>query len=249
MYLRILFLLIIPVSFFLSCQPNQSENPKLDGLKAYYYPVNELEDGLVYVYENTTLNNQPEYWLHKTVYDEAGNQFLVSSKYNLLFNQTYMIREWIVADGSLIKDYRIFQQDSATDKSIISTATINQNVRYPFKAVKADSLAYRFNLDFKILPDTSTEYKITIDRRFDKGLKYFWEGDSLDAVQFSCTEYRSMQNNTAGGAWDETSKSVEIYVKGIGLVYKDSDSKAFPYQNILKKRISMDEFLALQKNQ
>lgn len=215
-------------------------------LKDYYYPVNELEEGLVYLYENEALNNQAEYWLHKTVYDEAGNQYLVSTQYNLLFNQNQMIREWIVADGSLVKDYRFFQEDSTSGRSIASKATINQNVRFPFKAVKSDSLAYRFNLDFIILPDTSTSYNITIDRSFDKFLKYSWNGDSLEAVQIKCKEFRSMQNNVKGGAFDNESASIEIYVKGLGLVYKDSDSKIFPYKIRLKDRLSMEEFQALQ---
>lgn len=245
---------LITISLFfilLSCKneaaSNNDQSSSFLQLKEYYYPVNDLEKGLVYLYENEALNNQAEYWLHKTVYDEASNQYLVSTQYNIFFNQNQMIREWIVADGSLVKDYRFFQEDSISGRSVASKATINQNIRFPFKAVKSDSLAYRFNLDFIILPDSSTAYNITVDRSFDKFLKYPWKGDSLDAVQIKCKEFRSMQNNTEGGAFNNESTSVEIYAKGLGLVYKDSDSKIFPYKIRLTDRISMEEFEALQK--
>ena len=147
MLLRLSFFVIIS-TLAIACQQKSKDTSKSNSpsnqLKDYYYPVNELEDGLIYVYENEILNNQSEYWLHKTVYDESGNQYLVSTQYNILFDQNQLIREWIVADGSLVNDYRFFQKDTDTDKTIGSQANIYENVRKKTKFLNKFLLAIEF---------------------------------------------------------------------------------------------------------
>ncbi len=242
-----LFLLSACTSTNVEKEEEQNKDESYQMLKDYYYPVDDLAEGMVYIYENKKMNNQPDYWLYKTVYDEAGNQFLVATQYNLFFDQRQMLREWVVADGTILKDYRFFQKDTASGKVLGSQATIQENVIFPFKAVDDQDLAYRFQLKFSILPDTAVEYKITRDRKFDKYLKYEYNGEELDAVQFKSIEYTSVENDVEGGSWDMQANLVEIYAKGLGLVYKSSDSKALPYEIQLKERISVQDFEAMQK--
>ncbi len=243
-------IVLFAVILLLACNDKKKKSAPstMEVLNKYYYPLQELNgDGMVYEYWNDSLKLVADYWLYKTVKDEAGDLFLISAGYNGLFEQTVFSREWIVADGTLLKDYQFYVTDSASGKSIITAAKIEDNVYFPFKPTLDSGKVYRYRMKTKLPPDTTLNFDIVRDRRFDKFLEYEFEGKKLAAVQFLVTEYYNVFDNTnKGGDFKITSEIKEIYAKGIGLVYIEKRGDAINYRNRLKRRISPDEFLKMQ---
>jgi hypothetical protein len=245
-----ILIVLIAVVFLLACNDkNKKSAPaKMEALNKYYYPLQELSgDGLVYEYLNDSLKIVADYWLYKTVKDESGDLFLIAAGYNSLYEQTAFSRESIVVDGTLLKDYQFYVTDSASGKSIITAAKIEENVYFPFKPTIDSGKVYRYRMKTKLPPDTTLNFDIVRDRRFDKFLDYEFEGKKLAAVQFLVTEYYNAFDNTnKGGDFKVTSEIKEIYAEGIGLVFIEKKGEAISYRNRLKRRISPDEFIKMQ---
>jgi hypothetical protein len=219
----------------------------LQPLKKFYFPFDELSEGLVYEYVDDSTGFTVDYWLYKTVKDEAGDRFLIATGYDAFFEQRYFSREWIVANGTILKDYLFMQPDSVTKKSVVRPAKIEENVIFPFNPVKDTSLAYRFRIKFSLLPDTAMNYDLVRNRKFDQYLDYEFEGKKLPAVQFSADEFIEAKDTIKeGGHWNINSKMIEIYAEGIGLVFKEKRGAGANFKNRLKRRMTPTEFEKLQ---
>ena len=242
-----LFSLILVLA---ACNTKTEQKSSVDqSLKKFYFPLSELSaDGLVYEFVDDSLGVAVDYWLYKTVKDNAGDLFLIATGYDALFEQRYFSREWVVADGTILKDYQFMQTDSATSRSIVTPAKIEENIIFPFNPTKDSTKAYRFRMKFSLPPDTAMQYDLVRDRKFDKFLDYDFEGKKINAVQFSSTEYVTAIDRTNGGHWDINSEMIEIYAEGIGLVYKEKKGKGANFKQRLKRRISPDEFSKLKSN-
>lgn len=248
-------LLIFPtlLLLFFSCNSNkdQSSTSKTDtvspqALKKFYYPLEELsEDGLVYVYIDDSVKAPADYWLFKTVKDEAGNLFLIGNSYDAKLEQRYFSREWIVANGIILKDYHFIQTDSLSGKSIVRPAKIDENVVFPFNPTNDSSMAYRFRIKFSLLPDTAMNFDLVRDRKFERYTEYEYRDTKLKAVEFSAKEYIEAKDSINGGYWTINSEMKEIYAEGIGLVYIEKKGPGANFRYRLEKRISPDEFLKL----
>jgi len=249
--MRTLFILFFSVMVLSACN-NENKNEKqveYQSLKKFYYPLEELKgDGLVYVYYNDSLGLVTDYWLYKTVKDDAGDLFLIAAGYNAIFEQQYFSRQWIVADGTILKDYQFMTTDSASGKSIITPAKIEDNVYFPYNPTQDSSKAYRFRMKFALPPDTALQYDLVRDRKFDKFLEYEYEGKKLPAAQFSSKEYINASDRINGGNFDIKSEIKEIYALGIGLVYIEKSGNGVNFKQRLKRRISPDEFINLQSD-
>lgn len=248
---NLLYLLI--VLLFCACQGNGSEKSKTSAdaaqpLKKFYYPVDSLEDGLVYEFVDDSTGNTINYYLFKTVKDEAGDKFLICTGYNAFFEQQFMSREWIVADGTIQKDYLIMQFDSASGKSLVRPAKIEEAVVFPFSPVKDSAMAYRFRIKFTLLPDTALLYDFIKDRRFDSFTTCSFEGKELKAAKIKINETREGADRTQdGGHWSVKQTSTEIYAEGIGLVSVEQKYENRSAVSRLKRRMSVEEFQKLLK--
>ena len=228
---------------------NKSMNDSLQVLKKFYYPIDSLEEGLVYEYVDDSTGFTYDYWLYKTVRDDAGDKFLIGTGYDAFFEQRYFSREWIVANGTVQKDYLFMQTDSSTGKSAIRPATIVSDVLYPFSPVKDSSMAYRFRIKFSLLPDTALQYDLTKDRLFDSYSTYNFNGKELKTAIFKINEHMEAADRTKdGGHWDLKSELKEIYAEGIGLVFKERKSKVLNSRIRLKSIMSIEEFQKKQKS-
>lgn len=226
-----------------------NDNEDLQQLKKYYYPIDSLQEGMVYEYVDETTGNLVGYWSYKTVEDEAGNHYLISTGYNPFFEQEQFSREWIVATGTILKDYQFIQTDSVTMKSILRPAKIEESVVFPFEAVTDTSLAYRFRMKFSLLPDTSTQYDLVRDRKFGKYTNYTYMGKDYKAVEFNTKEYIDVHNPAEGGDWQLNSEMKEIFVAGIGLVYTRKKSEGVNYTHRLHRRFTSAEFMKMKAEQ
>ncbi len=251
-YLSLISILTLVFSLK-SCVPTSSSTSSsgeaLQLLKKFYYPFDALDDGMVYEYVDEKSGALVGYWFYKTVKDSMGDRYLLGVRYNVFFEQEQFSKEWIVANGTILKDYHFIQKDSVSDKALIRPAEIEENVIFPFEAVTDSSLAYRFRLKFSLLPDSSTLYNLVRDRKFSRYIDYEFEGKSYKAVEFKSKEYLNVHNPVEGGNWDIESEMIEIFAEGIGLVYTAKKSDAVNYTHRLKRRLNTQEFEALAQEE
>ena len=105
-----------------------SSQEEVQQLKKFYYPIDSLGDGMVYEYVDEQTGSTVGYWHYNTIKDEAGNRYLIGSNYSPFFEQEQFSREWIVATGTILKDYQFIQLDSISMKSVIRPAKIEESV-------------------------------------------------------------------------------------------------------------------------
>lgn len=228
-YLISCFLLL----FMFSCQPKETpentEESTQNGLdntfytKDYYYPVESLSEEKIYEYvlENEGQTYLSHYISLKTEIEEDGTIYLISKYYAPNFQQNQQIKEWIIKDGVITKEYTFLIMDSLSQNLKEYPNEVSQNVVFPFYASLDSAMAYRFVCEMKLPPDFLT-VKLVRDRKFSKDLSYTYQDEVLDAVAFTATDLYDIENTEGGGFWNQKKASIEVYAKGIGLVYKET---------------------------
>jgi hypothetical protein len=213
--------------------------------KAYYYPAEELSAGKVYEY--VIVHEGEEYlshfWHLQSEKDTEGNLFLIWNRYNAQLQNDQYIKEWIIEDGVITKEYNFFVLDSATNSIKEYPNDVSQNVVFPFNASTDSAMAYRFVCEMKLPPDFLTA-KLIRDRKFAKSTKFNYNGKEVDAVAFTCTDLYDIENVEEGGFWNIKKAVVEIYAKGTGLVYQEEKTAGQEGSEVTKLRAiySFEEF-------
>jgi hypothetical protein len=217
-----------------------------DTLKSYYYPLKDLEDGLVYEYAYSSNQQTAYYWFLKQVKDEAGNWSLVGTRYGANFETEALTRERVYPNGTAYELYQFVVLDTATGKDNIYPHNISQPTAFPFEIPAKQGQAYRFQSKFNLPPDLTMNYEFTRDRQFSKFLEFDYQQKKQAAVEFVGYDYLTLNDTTNGGFFKLDSADMkEIYVQNIGLV--QIERKAPSGQNVtwtLKARYSMDSFLS-----
>ncbi len=245
---------LIPLLFIYSCtplpEPEKAEHNSFY-TKAYYYPAEELEAGKVYEY--VIVHDGEEYlshfWHLQSEKDQEGNLFLIWNRYNAQLQKDQYIKEWIIEDGVITKEYKFFVLDSATNKLKEYPNDVSQNVVFPFNASTDTAMAYRFVCEMKLPPDFLTA-KLIRDRKFGSSTKFNYKDQEVDAVAFTCTDLYDIENVEEGGFWNIKKAVVEIYAKGTGLVYQEEKRAGQQGSEVTKLRTiySIEEFENLLKS-
>ena len=158
----IIFALLI--LFVYSCTPannNREQDPTDQNsfyTKDYYYPVEDLDSGKVYEYVVVHEGEEfiSHYWHLQSKKDTNGNLFLIWERYNGLLKKDQYIKEWIINDGVITKEYNFFILDSTTKELNEYPNNVSQNVVFPFNASLDSVMAYRFVCEMKLPPDFLT---------------------------------------------------------------------------------------------
>lgn len=190
-------------------------NGKRD-IRAYYFPIENLKNGLVYAYasgEGDTTDRR--YWYFNTMERDSGT-FLIGTQYDRYFAINQITREKIVASGSLARNTFLYEQDTASGKSIPVRAAIESANIFPFQV--SDSLGViLFQLSYHPPADTAATIYIIRNRRFlGDGPDFEFGGKRYPTVRFGLQE--AVGHNKEGSAEVE-GRGEEWYAKGLGLVY------------------------------
>jgi len=233
---------------------NNNQNPEgnnppssysSDTLKSYYYPLKELENGLVYEYIYPSNQQTAYYWFFKQVKDEAGNWNLVGTRYSANFETEALTRERVYPNGTAYELYQFVVLDTPSQKDKIYPHRISQPTAFPFEIPAKKDQSYRFQSQFNLPPDMTMDYEFTRDRRFSQFLDYEYQQKKQPAVEFLGYDYLVLNDTTNGGYFTLDSADMkEIFVQNIGLVY--AERKAPSGQTVawaLKGRYDMDSFL------
>lgn len=230
---------------FASCGEKTTEKTaEIQPLKKYYYPLAELKEGLVYEYLNDSTQLIDFFWFFKTVEDEAGNWFLISTRYNTDFNQDQISRERVYANGTSAESYRFLQTDSA-GQVMMADGRIQEPVMYPFDIPADTNLVYRFKMEFNLPSDPTLTYRLTRDRRFNRLEELPIQGKNTPCAVFENMQHLALGDSTHGGHWQlDSSRTTEIYAQNIGLVKTVIRlSTGATSSHSLKSRLTMSEFM------
>lgn len=230
------------------CESSPAPVADTQPLKAFYYPLAELKDGLVYEYVNDSTQSIDHYWFFKTVEDEAGNWFLVSTRYNRGFVQDQLIRERVYANGTACEDYRFFVRDSA-GHDVAYPCVVSASTMYPFEIPNDSVMVYRFQMTFFLPPDVTMRYRFTRDRRFVRLDELPIDGKATKVAVFDNLDFIALSDSVKGGHWNiDSSRVREVYAQGVGLVQLAKQMPSGQVNSIrLRARYPMDSFVVKAK--
>ena len=224
---------------------NSASNYPIDTLKSYYYPLKDLQEGLIYEYAYQSTQQTAYYWFLKTVTDEAGHWNLVGTRYGANFETEALSTERVYPNGTAYELYQFVILDTPTQKDKIYPHRIAQPTAFPFEIPAKKEQSYRFQSQFNLPPDMTMNYEFTRDRRFSQFLNFDYQQKKQAAVEFLGYDYLTLNDTTNGGFFKLDSANIkEIYVQNIGLVYTEREAPSGQMVAwTLKGRYDMDSFL------
>jgi len=211
-------------------------------IKDFYYPVEELQEGLVYHYSSTN-NNQDgldHYWFFKA-HDINNSKQLTGQFYDHNRQTLQFFRQNITTSGALLEDYRLYTSDSIAQT--IPVKVLYNNV-FPF-SISDTTAVYLYKLEY-INPQDSSINTITRNRRYGGEREWTHNGKTYPAIRIEILEQIS---NDLNGVLTIDLKGYEIYAEGIGLVYTERISNDGSSHMIdqLVDRVTMEDFAESSK--
>lgn len=208
------------------------ENNQRD-IRGYYFPMEKLAGGEVYVYESVgNTGTDSVYWYHRSFL--KGEQKIFSST----FYENYMVplkqvQEEVVHNGLLLKDLYFYDLPDATKgyKQQRTEVKIVAGNCFPF-VVKDRFGVFLYHIQWKTKDSDSTTYSVIKNRMFMGDTTFTLDKREIPAVFFKVKEKIEIENEGVSGQLFE---GIEIYAKGIGLVYygkKVSDETKIAYRYV-----------------
>lgn len=215
-------------------------DPSHRNIKAYYFPIDDLKQGMVYQYESTQNGtSQPEYWYYKTLVRDSG-LYLAATNYDHQFAIVQIRSENIVKSGAIAKDYFLYEPDTLHRKMVQVKAQITAADLFPFSVT--DSLGvFLFKLNYHPANDSnSTNYVIRNRRYLGDAPDFELEGKKYPCMRMGI---REVVGNEREGSWEAEGEGEEWYAKGLGLVYykKTFNKGQLVLESKLKTRFPMSE--------
>lgn len=207
-------------------------------LEPYYFPLDELRDGLVYEYRGATNSlDPPFYWYYRTI-EQDGATYLVGMYYDLNFSPYQFMREEKVSNGMLLVDTYFYGNDS-TGRQVQSPVEIEAGNVFSFEPPDPKKVLF-YKIRFPLPEDPGTTCSLTRNRQFVSDTTYTYGGKTYDAAIFYVRELIDIED---AGHVEQEFGGTEIYAKGLGLVYfRKNVSNTFTTEYQLVDRYTMEAF-------
>lgn len=215
MFSKIHYLFIISVlALFFSCQDTPEKTAAKYHFKDYYYPIDDLRSGKVYIYEPVNNDSIAPYFTY--LLNNGG--YLTRTEYNTDFKITQIATEDVVRNGTLLHRQRLCQYFPETpDLCQPIDVKIESPAVFPFEMMDSSSV-FLYKISWKELTDTTIENTIIRNRHFMGFETQNWNGKPYDCVKFSIREEISV-GSEANGFQTFKAFTEEYYAKGIGLIH------------------------------
>lgn len=210
---------------------------KESSIESYYYPLDELREGLVYEYRSAgdTLD-PPFYWYYRSHETDTAT-FLTGMYYDLNFTPFQFVREERVSNGMLLADYYLYENDS-TGKQVQIPVEIEGGNVFSFEPADPKKVLYS-KVRFSTPSDPEAVISLIKNRQFRSDTTYTYGGKTYDALVFYVRELIDVNDE---GHVEQEFDGLEIYAKGLGLVYfRKNVSQTFVTEYELADRYSMEE--------
>jgi len=229
-----LFSLLFIIFLLSSCDEAKSD---LRDIKDYYFPVENLDPGMVYEYETVDdPRNPPFYYYYRNV-RSASDLFLTGTYYDYNFTPIQFVREKITPTGMVLADFYFYQTDTLTDKQNQVPVEIQAKNVFPFTVNEEKPGVLLFTIKWDDPEPTGTEYTLIRNRQFAKDTTYIYQEKEHQAVKFYV---RELIDNFNQGHLETEYDGMEIYAKDLGLVYFEKNvSKEFIIKYKLKDTYPM----------
>ncbi len=210
-------------------------------IREYYFPALDLQQGLVYGYDLTVNGHTtPDYWYYRAFVRDSG-LFLSATNYDNLFQISQISREVIDDSGVRVRNYDVYEQDSATQKAIACPVVLESADLFPFKV--KDSLGiYLFSLNYRLPSQPQAKFYLIRNRFFlGDGPAFELGGKKYPCIRMGIRE--AIGNESEGNAEVE-GYGEEWYAKGLGLVYtkkRYGKNGEIQREYRLKERFGMEE--------
>lgn len=210
------FYLLLGFLFLGFCAFSCTEGAVSKEFMDYYYPVHDLKDGKIYEYRPVNNDTLPvDYWYYSshTVGDEIH---FTGNYYNDRFQVRQFFRETQGEHGMELQDFILYETNEEGRQYQVKVEVLN---KYSFPADFADSTqTYQMGIKWDIPGEIGTTISLNRDR------KYLAKGHfSLDDKRYESVLFTTMENIEHfiedDGYLEPSFPGVEIYAKGIGLVY------------------------------
>lgn len=185
-------------------------------IRDYYYPLAEFRKGQVYEYDLVQADTSaPEYWYFRSFLRDSG-QFMAATYYDRFFQIGQIVREKIVDNGSLARDYFLYEPDTVTGQARQIRAQLDAANVFPFQV--QDSLGvFLFSLKYRPLSDTGAQVYLIRNRRFlGEAPDFEFKGKKYACIRFGL---REVIGNDREGSLEIEGRGEEWYARGLGLVY------------------------------
>lgn len=231
------------VGIFLFLYSCQSSDGKKD-IKAYYFPLKSLQDGLVYEYEalgNDSL--QPLYWHYQSLFQKEG-VFLTGTYYSKIpglgLRPQQVVREEMISNGMLLADLYLYESDSSGKQHQVPVEKI-VDTAFPFE-VSEDGGIFLYKIKWTPLSDTLSTITLIKNRRYLRDTSINFQGKTHKAILVEVKELME-HDHKEEGHFEQQFNGVEVYARDIGLFYyKKVIGNAFKLEYQLKNRYPMEEW-------
>lgn len=231
-----LFILIV-CCFLCSCHSDKKN------IRDYYFPLQELTDGLVYEYHPVNSDTlAPEYWYYRSVKTDSTT-YLASTFYDpATLTPTQVMREATVSNGMVVDGLYLIETDSTGKQHQIEAKIIAGDI-FPFE-VRDSGGIFLFKTTWKS-PLQQAVYTLIKNRRYAGDTTFVFQNKRYDAVIFNVKELVEQRQE---GVFEKQFSSVEWYAKGLGLVYYRKDiTPTFVIEYRLADRYPMKQLEAIFK--
>lgn len=206
-------------------------------IRDFYFPIRQLEDGLVYEYRSVTNDSLPPiYWYYRSFVEEEG-VYLTATYYEYDLIPRHFSKEEMVSNGMLQTDLYFMVPDSTTGKQHRFDSEILAGNIFPFKVSEQGGIfLYKISFNLPDQPDVTTT--LIKNRRYVGDTTFVFQGNAVTGVQFEVRELVEIDDKRQGGIepqWD----GKEIYAKDIGLIFFEKKLGTTPLAYALHDRYPM----------
>lgn len=210
-------------------------------VKPYYFPIFDLQEGLVYAYDLTSGDSSaPEYWYYRTFVRDSGH-FLTGTFYDHHFQIGQFLREKIEKSGATVQEVFLYETDPLTGKQIQVPTRLEGSIMFPF-SVKDTLDIFLFSLKYQPSGDPSGNIYLNRNRRFlGDGPVFEFNGKKYPTVRFALREIIGMEPESGS---EIQGRGEEWYAKDLGLVYYKKEygkTGEYRYAYRLREIFSMEE--------
>lgn len=210
-------------------------------IREYYFPLKQLQDGLVYEYR--AVNNDslaPTRWYFRSLVLDSGI-YLTGMNYAPDLTPLQFSREEMVKNGMLLQDLFLYETDSTGNQQRIDVEIIAGSV-FPFE-VRDSGGIFLYKVSWQPPSDPGATITLVKNRRYAGDTTFIFENKRYDTVVF---EVRELLSHEQEGFFEREFSTVEWYAKGLGLVYYRKEiAEDFVLEYSLARRYPMEELEAI----